>query len=182
MDAQQNQYRYSQNQMIGNGNEYVSSSQYQHNGSNGSNGNYQHIPSPLSSSRLSIDAPKEILSVSGKKKCSYCSEELGKNATYIFNRTHKLVKPPIMLTNINFISFAVVIVVVVVVVYVFAGRGAAMIIESLRLFYHLDCFKCCVCRIQLGDGVSGADVRVRNQKLHCNNCFSSDDGVKFSCV
>ena len=26
------------------------------------------------------------------------------------------------------------------------GRGAAMIIESLRLFYHIRCFKCCVCR------------------------------------
>ena len=27
------------------------------------------------------------------------------------------------------------------------GRGAAMIIESLRLFYHIRCFKCCVCRL-----------------------------------
>lgn len=26
---------------------------------------------------LTQDAPKEILSVSGKKKCSYCCEELG---------------------------------------------------------------------------------------------------------
>lgn len=26
---------------------------------------------------LTKDAPKEILSVSGKKKCSYCCEELG---------------------------------------------------------------------------------------------------------
>lgn len=57
-----------------------------------------------------------------------------------------------------------------------------MIIESLLLFYHLNCFKCFVCRIQLGDGVAGADVRVRNYKLHCQNCFSSDDGIKFSCV
>ncbi|XP_066248867.1 LIM domain only protein 7 [Euwallacea similis] len=79
-----------------------------------------------------------MLSVSGKKKCSYCSNEL--------------------------------------------GRGAAMIIESLCLFYHMECFKCCVCHIQLGDGRIGTDVRVRNQKLHCHNCYSSDDGVKFSCV
>ncbi|XP_059489633.1 titin isoform X4 [Neocloeon triangulifer] len=62
------------------------------------------------------------------------------------------------------------------------GRGAAMIIESLRLFYHIDCFKCCVCCIQLGDGLMGTDVRVRNGKLHCHSCYSSDDGVKFSCV
>ncbi|CAG9855412.1 unnamed protein product [Phyllotreta striolata] len=86
--------------------------------------------------------PKEshdkILSVSGKKKCSYCGNEL--------------------------------------------GRGAAMIVESLCLFYHMDCFKCCVCHVQLGDGMMGTDVKVRNQKLHCNNCYSSDDGIKFSCV
>lgn len=86
--------------------------------------------------------PKEshdrILSVSGKKKCSYCGNEL--------------------------------------------GRGAAMIVESLCLFYHMDCFKCCVCHVRLGDGKMGTDVKVRNQKLHCHNCYSSDDGVKFSCV
>ncbi|KAJ1531716.1 hypothetical protein ONE63_000382 [Megalurothrips usitatus] len=81
---------------------------------------------------------EKMLSVSGKKKCSHCNEEL--------------------------------------------GRGAAMIIESLRLFYHMDCFKCCVCHVQLGDGLMGTDVRVRNHKLHCHNCYSSDDGVKFSCV
>ncbi|KAF5300388.1 hypothetical protein FQR65_LT01009 [Abscondita terminalis] len=84
------------------------------------------------------DSQGVMLSVSGKKKCSYCNNEL--------------------------------------------GRGAAMIIESLCLFYHMKCFKCCVCHTQLGDGLMGTDVRVRNQKLHCHNCYSSDDGVKFSCV
>ncbi|XP_052119946.1 uncharacterized protein LOC113204576 isoform X3 [Frankliniella occidentalis] len=84
------------------------------------------------------NSQEKMLSVSGKKKCSHCNEEL--------------------------------------------GRGAAMIIESLRLFYHMDCFKCCVCHVQLGDGLMGTDVRVRNHKLHCHNCYSSDDGVKFSCV
>ncbi|KAF2346221.1 Zinc finger LIM-type, partial [Trinorchestia longiramus] len=68
-----------------------------------------------------------LLSVSGKKKCSHCSEEL--------------------------------------------GRGAAMIIESLRLFYHIPCFVCCVCGVQLGNGKAGADVRVRNHALHCHNCY-----------
>lgn len=62
------------------------------------------------------------------------------------------------------------------VVMLCTGRGAAMIIESLRLFYHIDCFKCCVCCVQLGDGLMGTDVRVRNNKLHCHNCYSSDDG------
>ncbi|XP_044741538.1 uncharacterized protein CG43427 [Chrysoperla carnea] len=84
------------------------------------------------------DLHDKMLSVSGKKKCSHCGDEL--------------------------------------------GRGAAMIIESLCLFYHMDCFKCCVCHVQLGDGLMGTDVRVRNHKLHCHNCYSSDDGVKFSCV
>lgn len=51
-----------------------------------------------------------------------------------------------------------------------------MIIESLRLFYHIPCFKCCVCGIQLGNGSAGADVRVRNHKLHCHNCYSNDEG------
>ncbi|XP_071054643.1 LIM domain only protein 7 isoform X2 [Onthophagus taurus] len=84
------------------------------------------------------DNQDKMLSVSGKKKCSNCSNEL--------------------------------------------GRGAAMIIESLCLFYHMECFKCCVCHMRLGDGRMGTDVRVRNQKLHCHNCYSSEDGVKFSCV
>ncbi|KAK9498542.1 hypothetical protein O3M35_003151 [Rhynocoris fuscipes] len=83
-------------------------------------------------------AKDKMLSISGKKRCSHCGEEL--------------------------------------------GRGAAMIIESLQLFYHIDCFKCCVCCLQLGDGLMGTDVRVRNNKLHCHNCYSSDDGAKFSCV
>ncbi|XP_057323246.1 J domain-containing protein DDB_G0295729 isoform X2 [Microplitis mediator] len=84
------------------------------------------------------ESQEKLLSVSGKKKCSHCGDEL--------------------------------------------GRGAAMIIESLRLFYHMECFKCCVCHVRLGDGLMGTDVRVRNHKLHCHNCYSSDDGVKFSCV
>ncbi|XP_069698666.1 uncharacterized protein smash isoform X2 [Periplaneta americana] len=98
----------------------------------------QQAPPPNNPALSGGDSQEKMLSVSGKKKCSHCGEEL--------------------------------------------GRGAAMIIESLRLFYHIDCFKCCVCHVQLGDGLMGTDVRVRNNKLHCHNCYSSDDGVKFSCV
>ncbi|XP_018327077.1 uncharacterized protein DDB_G0284459 isoform X2 [Agrilus planipennis] len=101
--------------------------------------NLNHGVSKSYSSPLHLqESQNQLLSVSGKKKCSYCGIEL--------------------------------------------GRGAAMIIESLALFYHMECFKCCVCHVQLGDGLMGTDVRVRNQKLHCHNCYSSDDGVKFSCV
>lgn len=81
----------------------------------------------------------EILSVSSKKLCSYCSHEL--------------------------------------------GSGAAMIIENLGLFYHIDCFKCSVCQTPIADGnINGTDVRVRNSRLHCANCFSNEEGIKFSCV
>uniref|UniRef100_A0A915BAF1 LIM and calponin homology domains-containing protein 1 n=1 Tax=Parascaris univalens TaxID=6257 RepID=A0A915BAF1_PARUN len=63
------------------------------------------------------------------------------------------------------------------------GRGAAMIIESLNLFYHLGCFRCYVCNRSLGNGTQGADVRVRQSKLHCQTCYSNDEaGLKFSQV
>ncbi|CAG4990764.1 unnamed protein product [Parnassius apollo] len=81
---------------------------------------------------------KQVLSVSGKRKCSHCGEEL--------------------------------------------GRGAAMIIESLALCYHVWCFCCAVCGARLGDGRAGADVRVRAGRLHCHHCYSADDGSKYSCV
>jgi len=96
------------------------------------------IPGPQVPPRLGEPRQDRVLSVSGKKKCSHCKEEL--------------------------------------------GRGAAMIIESLRLFYHIRCFKCCVCSIQLGNGETGTDVRVRNNRLHCQNCYSNDEGLKFSKV
>ncbi|XP_050354678.1 uncharacterized protein LOC126776307 isoform X2 [Nymphalis io] len=84
--------------------------------------------------------PREdkMLSVSGRRKCSHCGEEL--------------------------------------------GRGAAMIIESLSLCYHVWCFSCAVCGAALGDGRAGADVRVRARRLHCHHCYSSDDGSKYSAV
>ncbi|CAG0883165.1 unnamed protein product [Darwinula stevensoni] len=103
---------------------------------------YENLPSPGSkgpeSPKSSSGCSPPMLSVSGKKKCSHCSKEL--------------------------------------------GRGAAMIIESLRLFYHLQCFRCCVCETPLGNGTTGADVRVRHNRLHCHNCYSNDQGVKFSKV
>jgi F-box protein 20 len=86
-----------------------------------------------------MERQEQMLSVSGRKRCSHCNEEL--------------------------------------------GRGAAMIIESLQLYYHIHCFQCCVCQAQLGNGSCGTDVRVRNNKLHCHNCYSNDEaGLKFSQV
>ncbi|XP_032907795.1 LIM domain only protein 7 isoform X7 [Catharus ustulatus] len=51
------------------------------------------------------------------------------------------------------------------------GKGAAMIIESLGLCYHLHCFKCVACGCDLGGSRSGAEVRIRNNKLFCNDCY-----------
>merc|ERR1712012_892695 len=98
------------------------------------------VPPRLGSAHAGAAAGQQDrkLSVSGKKKCSHCGEEL--------------------------------------------GRGAAMIIESLKLYYPIRCFKCCVCSILLGNGETGTDVRVRNNRLHCQNCYSNDEGLKFSKV
>ncbi|KAM4864166.1 LIM domain only protein 7 isoform 12-T12 [Urocitellus parryii] len=51
------------------------------------------------------------------------------------------------------------------------GKGAAMIIESLGLCYHLHCFKCVSCECDLGGSSSGAEVRIRNHQLYCNDCY-----------
>lgn len=83
-------------------------------------------------------SPNRVLSVSGRLRCSKCSEEL--------------------------------------------GQGSAMVIESLGLYYHIECFRCCVCNIPLSSSFEGTDVRVRNNRLHCQNCFSDDNGVKLSAV
>ncbi|XP_053209239.1 putative uncharacterized protein DDB_G0271606 isoform X2 [Panonychus citri] len=89
---------------------------------------------------LQAQQQKQMLSVSGKKKCSNCGDELGRGC-------------------------------------------AAMVIETLALYYHINCFRCSVCHIQLGNGTCGTDVRVRNHKLHCHNCYSNDEaGLKFSRV
>ncbi|XP_049904528.1 LIM domain only protein 7-like isoform X9 [Epinephelus moara] len=51
------------------------------------------------------------------------------------------------------------------------GKGAAMIIESLGLCYHLGCFKCIDCKSDLGGSEAGAEVRIRNKQLYCNSCY-----------
>ncbi|XP_029090644.1 LIM and calponin homology domains-containing protein 1 isoform X6 [Monodon monoceros] len=51
------------------------------------------------------------------------------------------------------------------------GKGAAMIIETLNLYFHIQCFRCGICKGQLGDAVSGTDVRIRNGLLNCNECY-----------
>ncbi|XP_041806088.1 LIM domain only protein 7 isoform X3 [Chelmon rostratus] len=51
------------------------------------------------------------------------------------------------------------------------GKGAAMIIESLGLCYHLSCFKCIDCKSDLGGSEAGAEVRIRNKQLYCNSCY-----------
>ncbi|XP_049328160.1 LIM and calponin homology domains-containing protein 1a isoform X7 [Astyanax mexicanus] len=51
------------------------------------------------------------------------------------------------------------------------GKGAAMIIETLGLYFHIQCFKCGVCKGLLGDTSTGTDVRIRNGVLNCQDCY-----------
>nr|XP_044986372.1 LIM and calponin homology domains-containing protein 1 isoform X5 [Jaculus jaculus] len=51
------------------------------------------------------------------------------------------------------------------------GKGAAMSIETLSLYFHLQCFRCGICKGQLGDAMSGTDVRIRNGLLNCSDCY-----------
>ncbi|XP_012503941.1 PREDICTED: LIM and calponin homology domains-containing protein 1 isoform X3 [Propithecus coquereli] len=57
------------------------------------------------------------------------------------------------------------------------GKGAAMIIETLNLCFHIQCFRCGICKGQLGDAVSGTDVRIRNGLLNCNDCYVRSRGA-----
>ncbi|XP_071981136.1 LIM and calponin homology domains-containing protein 1 isoform X2 [Engystomops pustulosus] len=52
------------------------------------------------------------------------------------------------------------------------GKGAAMIIETLSLYFHIQCFKCGICKGQLGGETTGTDVRIRNGLLNCNDCYA----------
>ncbi|KAM9857013.1 LIM and calponin homology domains-containing protein 1-like [Aulostomus maculatus] len=56
------------------------------------------------------------------------------------------------------------------------GKGAAMIIDTLGLFFHIQCFKCGVCEGQLGDATAGTDVRIRNGLLSCHDCYIASRG------
>uniref|UniRef100_A0A8C6NY72 LIM and calponin homology domains-containing protein 1-like n=1 Tax=Nothobranchius furzeri TaxID=105023 RepID=A0A8C6NY72_NOTFU len=62
------------------------------------------------------------------------------------------------------------------------GKGAAMIIDTLGLFFHVQCFKCGACNGQLGDATTGTDVRIRNGQLSCYECYIASRGEKHSHV
>lgn len=91
-----------------------------------------------------------VLSVSGKLRCSRCHDELGNSTT--------VDSPIYSLSSCHL------------------GQGSAMVIESLGLYYHIECFRCFVCNIPLSSSFEGTDVRVRNNRLHCQHCFSDDNG------
>lgn len=67
-------------------------------------------PTPTTNNPLPTKNQPGYLSVSGKKKCSKCGDELGKGC-------------------------------------------AAMVVESLQLYYHINCFRCSVCNAQLGKSI-----------------------------
>ncbi|VDM15901.1 unnamed protein product [Hydatigera taeniaeformis] len=51
------------------------------------------------------------------------------------------------------------------------GTSDLMIIEQLSLFYHLSCFVCARCGIQLSDGQNETSVRIRNGLIYCYVCY-----------
>ncbi|XP_020508508.2 LIM domain only protein 7 isoform X8 [Labrus bergylta] len=51
------------------------------------------------------------------------------------------------------------------------GSGAAMVIETLSLCFHLACFQCVGCQRHLGGTETGVQVRVRNRKPFCEPCY-----------
>ncbi|XP_051276394.1 LIM and calponin homology domains-containing protein 1 isoform X8 [Dicentrarchus labrax] len=62
------------------------------------------------------------------------------------------------------------------------GKGAAMIIETLSLYFHIQCFKCGVCKGQLGDTTTGTDVRIRNGLLNCHQCYIRSRSCRDLCI
>ncbi|XP_056269591.1 LIM domain only protein 7-like isoform X2 [Pseudoliparis swirei] len=51
------------------------------------------------------------------------------------------------------------------------GIGAAMVIETLGLCFHLACFQCVGCHRHLGRTENGVQVRIRNRQPHCEPCY-----------
>ncbi|XP_062286580.1 LIM domain only protein 7-like [Scomber scombrus] len=51
------------------------------------------------------------------------------------------------------------------------GSGAAMVIESLSLCFHLTCFQCVGCQRHLGGTETRVQVRIRNGKSYCEPCY-----------
>ncbi|XP_038854412.1 LIM domain only protein 7-like [Salvelinus namaycush] len=51
------------------------------------------------------------------------------------------------------------------------GRGAAMVIETLNLCFHLACFQCVDCRCRLGESEVRAQIRISNGKPYCDPCY-----------
>ncbi|CAD5221881.1 unnamed protein product [Bursaphelenchus xylophilus] len=63
------------------------------------------------------------------------------------------------------------------------GRGQAMVISDLNLFYHMGCFVCGRCKVPLNDDRAQGDlaVRVFDDQLRCRFCFDrSEAGFKSS--
>ncbi|KAM6943577.1 LIM domain only protein 7b [Xenentodon cancila] len=51
------------------------------------------------------------------------------------------------------------------------GSGAAMMVEALSLYFHLNCFKCVGCGRHLRGTETRVRVRVRNRKPYCDHCY-----------
>ncbi|XP_039510593.1 uncharacterized threonine-rich GPI-anchored glycoprotein PJ4664.02 [Pimephales promelas] len=50
--------------------------------------------------------------------------------------------------------------------------GEKMILEELNIISHTACFRCAVCRRDLGGLEAGKSLWVHRERVHCSNCFS----------
>ncbi|KTG47102.1 hypothetical protein cypCar_00036176, partial [Cyprinus carpio] len=51
-----------------------------------------------------------------------------------------------------------------------------MILEDLRIISHTSCFRCSVCRCDLGGLEAGKSLWVYRERVNCANCFSKIRG------
>ncbi|XP_077103466.1 uncharacterized protein LOC143756695 isoform X3 [Siphateles boraxobius] len=56
-----------------------------------------------------------------------------------------------------------------------AGDGK-MILQELNIISHTSCFRCAVCRCDLGGLEAGKSLWVLRERVHCSNCFSDIRG------
>ncbi|XP_067314311.1 sciellin [Pseudorasbora parva] len=51
-----------------------------------------------------------------------------------------------------------------------------MILEELKIISHTSCFRCAVCRCDLGGLEAGKSLWVHRERVNCSNCFSKIRG------
>ena len=56
------------------------------------------------------------------------------------------------------------------------GKGSAVVVESLNLLFHHQCFHCSICLKPLKCEDVGTNIKVRGCNVHCEDCSFNDKG------